>query len=404
MPVPGPDTLFDYRQPDVDYVFDKIAKAESCSLVGIGSAGKSNLLRTLMQDDTLARGKKKYFPENPPQIILAFLNPHKMIHLQRRALEQAGAAWPGYEMMLNSLLRALVEMDTEGLRDNEHCIVELIAKVENYYRNLFGAAAYFGQAGQQLFLPSHPLLVQTGFRHLEESIYAVFDTARQCRQDWRIVFLFDEVEEFIARLPAQFFQSLRGIRDDFKQCLTFVTASRRSLDEIVDDVAQRKPTPQAQQAFRNGMEGFVELFRGFMRYLGLLDKTSAAALLKRLAQRYDQALTEDAQRELLALTGRHAGLLRRSFLRAAAGVSQAGSGEFGEYLLRDPGVQQECQTILGSLSPDERTVLIQLVKGQPMPDRSVLYSLYKKHLITHPDAGEPEIRLPLLAQYLSRLE
>lgn len=151
MPVPGPDTLFDYRQPDVDYVFDKIAKAESCSLVGIGSAGKSTLLRTLMQDDTLARGKKKYFPENPPQIIIAFLNPHKMIHLQRRALEQAGAAWPGYEMMLNALLRALVEMDTEGLGDNEQCIVELIAKVENYYRNLFGAAAYFGQAGQQLF-------------------------------------------------------------------------------------------------------------------------------------------------------------------------------------------------------------------------------------------------------------
>ncbi len=56
------------------------------------------------------------------------------------------------------------------------------------------------------------------------------------------------------------------------------------------------------------------------------------------------------------------------------------------------------------LSPDEQAVLIQVVKGQSTPDRSVLYSLYKKHLITHPDAGEMEIRLPLLAQYLSRLE
>src|SRR5690606_32080045 len=156
-----------------------------------------------------------------------------------------------------------------------------------------------------LLFDAHPVLAQTGIRQLEDAVTEVLRLDRRMR----IVFMFDEFEEFI-NLPAYFFQSLRGVRDDYKQRLMYVTASRFSLPELV---AQHKPDPKDVGI----MEGFVELFHGFTHYISRLDNQSARASIERLERRFNTRLQPDLERGLICTTGKHSGLLRRGFRTAS---------------------------------------------------------------------------------------
>src|SRR5512133_1761259 len=132
---PNPSALpLNYRERDTEYVFRLLFAGESCSLVGVGSVGKSNLLQLLVDE----RIKRQYVGDYAPYTLMVLLDPHKIIHLQDRALQQAGSSWPGYEIMLSRLRRAVTELvDDRGL----------IERIEKLYLNLF---------------KDQPLLVQSG--------------------------------------------------------------------------------------------------------------------------------------------------------------------------------------------------------------------------------------------------
>jgi hypothetical protein len=361
-----------YQQQDVDWVFKMLRSGESCSLIGIGSVGKSNLMHFMTTD----RVKLRYLQNLASMTLMVLLDPHKIVHLEQRALDQAGAAWPGYEILLSRLRRVLTEFEDKNLlppkpTDQDE---DLITMVEGHYLNMFD---------------SQPLLAQAGIRHLEESVYEVLRLGK----DWRIAFLFDEIESFF-HLPPDFFQSLRGLRDEFKQRVMFITSSRAPLDEMV---AERVP-PEGHEM----LESFTELFHGFSRYIGPLERPSAEFMIRRLERRYLLSLGTAGGQTLMTITGNHAGLLRRSFMPFASVSGMVNSVEqLFDHLLKDKGVTQECHVILNSLSPEEQNFMRQIVTGQPVSMKDDLWkSLTNKHLVTPGTRGEPTVRLPVLGGYL----
>jgi hypothetical protein len=377
---PTPDGIFPeyYQHADAEYVFRQLTAGESCSLVGIGSVGKSNLMQFLTRADV----KERYLgPERAPYFLMVLLNPHQMIRPQKQVLDMTGESWPGYEIMLNRLRRTLAVTIYEGAipdgRDERGDVVERVAHRYNY---LFDA---------------HPLFAQTGIRQLEDSITEVLRLDRRMR----IVFLFDEFDEFI-HLPAYFFQSLRGVRDDYKQRVMYLTASRFTLDELT---RRHKPDP-ADLAI---MEGFIELFHGFTHYLSRLDPQSARASLERLKRRYNTQLQPEVERLLLYTTGRHSGLLRRAF-RVTLGIYEFSGTDslFIQLLLQDRGVMQECQSIFDSLSAEEQTLLRAIVHMQAVDEKSdtVKHLVDKKLLAWTRDVpARPVLTIPLLARFIEQI-
>jgi hypothetical protein len=364
-----------FRERDVDWVFKMIQAGESCSLIGIGSVGKSNLMQAL----TTKAVKRRCLSDRAPTTLTVLIDPHKIVHLEQSALGQAGASWPGYEILLSRLRRSLTELEddpgtndllTKSAIDDE----DIITKVEALYINLFD---------------TQPLLAQSGIRHLEESVYEVL----RMKGSWRIAFLFDEIESFL-HLPPEFFQSLRGLRDEFKERVMFVTSSRAPLDELVEE---RMKEPQEHDM----LEGFIELFQGLSRYIDLLDSRTAQLMIRQLERRYALSLGNSAK-TLMDITGCHAGLLRRSFRPFASVTGMITTMEpLFDHLLKDKGVVQECGVIFNSLSPNEQVFMRQVVTGQPVSMKDELWkSLSSKHLVTPGVHGEPTLMLPILGGYL----
>jgi hypothetical protein len=362
-----------FQERDVQWVFDMIRAGESSSLIGIGSVGKSNLMQFLTTD----RVKQRYLQQNQAITTLNILiDPHKLVHLEKLAMEQAGGAWPGYEIMLSRLRRTLAELEDKGIVPPKmpNGGDGIFNRVEEQYANIFR---------------EQPLLAQSGIRHLEESVYEVL----RLGPDWRITFLFDEIESFL-HLPPDFFQSMRGLRDEFKQRVMFVTSSRAPLDELV----QKHVEPEGYDM----MESFTELFHGFIRYIGPLERASADFMVHRLEKRYTINLGTAGAQTLMNITGCHAGLLRRSFRPFSNVIGMGNSFEqLFDHLLKDRGVMQECETMFNSLSPSEQNYMRQIVSGQQVSTKDDAWkSLSNKHLVTTGVNGQPTLTMPILGGYI----
>ena len=100
-----------YQQYDVKYVYSSLRAGQSCSLIGIGSVGKSNLMQHLTRDDVKAHHLSD---KEAPYLLTVYLDPHTLIDVQAGALEAAGKAWAGYELMLSRFIYQLQRAERAG--------------------------------------------------------------------------------------------------------------------------------------------------------------------------------------------------------------------------------------------------------------------------------------------------
>lgn len=177
-----------YRQIEVKKIAEWIEAGQSGSVVGLAGAGKSNLLKFLA---TQPQAISQYFTE-PAQTIVSV--PVDLNNLPAYDISTF------YRLILRSFFEAKNAF-AENLRE----------PISQFYRQ--------NQREQDPFLP------QSGLREL-------FFLLKE--EQVRVVLILDRFDRFCEIATPQMFDTLRGLRDHFKQNLCYIVGLRYEVDYLPD--------------------------------------------------------------------------------------------------------------------------------------------------------------------------
>lgn len=247
-----------FRKHEMSDVMACLNAGDSCAIVGIGSVGKSNLLRFLQRPDV----QRHYLDENL-SFATVFIDVNKML---------SSSAWGLWELMLHELLTEMVNRDIDAATAEQ---------LDNLYR----------QATEPCGRP-------LALRHLDRAVRLVCG-----RLGYRLVFLIDEFDELNHSLPPRAFSALRALRDDNKYHLMFVTAMRANPFRLRTS---------------GTTEAFDELIAPNIVWVGPYSDPDLQVIVERLGKRHDMELDRAAVDHLGLITGGHPGLVRIMFGLLAA--------------------------------------------------------------------------------------
>jgi len=312
----------DFRKEEVSYVMQRWRASDSCSLIGVGSVGKSNLLQHLSNPEV----QTTYMDlANADHFKAIIIDPNMLGPLPK----EGGAdfdqvrCWAGYELMMHRLFMSFFPFD--GMEPEE------VERIYDIYQSL--------QNG------NNPLYAYMGLRHFEMGLDFFI------RRGIRLVFMFDEFEDMLRYLPVKFFQTLRGLRDVNKRYLSYLTFTRAPLPALVNKFG----LPELE------IESFIELFTDGLYYVGPYNPVDGRRMAENLMNRNQKYYSDDAVEFLMWATGRYAGLMRSTFrLMDALGPLDSTSrmnDEIVRILVKRRSIREECTTLWKSLSEIEHYVL-----------------------------------------------
>ncbi len=315
----------DFRKEEVELIMKHIGGATSCSLVGIGSVGKSNLLQHLSDPNVHAH----YLGEAGKKLKTIIIDANMLGPLPADA-DDAMRCWAGYELMMHRLFLAFYPFDM--LSENEG---------NRFYETYLAL-----QNG------TNPLYTYMALRYFEVGLQFFM------RQGYKIAFLFDEFDEMLRVLPIKFYQTLRGIRDANKRNLVYLTFTRSPLPTLIERF----------EISALDIEPFAELFNDNVYYVGPYNDKDARKMLDELASRRQKSYPDAVKEMLLDATGRYAGLLRAGFasLEDLGNLAQIDTTDaLAEALAARNAVRNECKTIWTSLNRSEQYVLKAVARLTP---------------------------------------
>jgi len=351
----GRNQPMEFRQQEVGYVMERWRASESCSLVGVGSVGKSNLLQHLSNETVQSFYMKDVAGGKPFKAII--IDPSMLGPIPNTPTDDniAIRCWAGYELMMHRLFLAFYPFSNLSAED----------------------ARVFYDTYQALQDGTNPLYAYMGLRYFELGLEIFM------KQGTHIVFMFDEFEEMLKQLPVKFFLTLRGLRDANKRSISYLTFTRSPLPQLIKDF----------EIDALAIEPFTELFNDNIVYVGPYNETDARNMVADLIRRNERKYESYAIDFLLWATGRYAGLLRASF-RALDSLSSLDantvmtrSEQLVYELVTKRAVRMECETIWKSLSDEERNMLTEFTGNRPNIDpnkyetQQVFASLQQKQLL-----------------------
>lgn len=337
----------DFRSRVCAEILSTVAKGESCTVIGVGSSGKSNVARHIVDGEVRARalgaaGAKTlgvycnfgdYASSTPQSLQLVLLE----------AIRRA--AFPGGEKPEGAALRAeitrLWEMAT---------VADAALRVFAYLRDAVDLVLNRGGVD-------------------------------------RIFFVLDDFDKALASATPAALNSLRKLRDDFKNRLAYVVVAWKELQFT------RKPTTDYKD--------FYELVCNRVHPVGPYDAADAQRMIDRLASGASGAprVWPAAERDRMVwLSGGHAGILAMVYQAAEQGPVSVLSPDAERKFARRPKVSLACETIWDSLDAQERAGLEGVI-GAAVPGESTAGRLQKKGLLI---ADGPRYRLfsPIFEAYL----
>jgi hypothetical protein len=318
-----------FRAEIVQQVVRLLRAGESCALIGVGSSGKSNIARHLARADV----RQEYFGADADRALVVYLNCKPFAH-------KAPAEF--YLHALDQLLRAL---DAQG-----GPLAEQRAALETLWQ---AAQADPGVRALRSLDQAIGRLVADGAAH--------------------VILALDDCDDLLAYVAPVFFSDLRGLRDNYKVRLVYLTLTRREPAFLRDE------TPEFEELFELlSAPGHTLAVPPYVEADGVL-------MLRRLAARQvpPRTLTDHEARRLYALAGGHAGMLRSLFFAtqfnadlATAAVSADGWTQLADHA----DVEGECRKIWDSLEIEEQEDLGRIVLGQP-PTPEGLRRLERRGLV-----------------------
>jgi hypothetical protein len=315
----------DFRKEEVEYIMKHVAGSTSCSLVGIGSVGKSNLIQHLTDSNV----HEHYLGADAANKLKTIVIDANMLGPLPSDKDDPMRCWAGYELMMHRLFLAFYPFDM--LSDSE--------------------ASRFYETYLALQNGTNPLYTYMALRYFEVGIQFFI------RQGYKIVFMFDEFDEMLKQLPVKFYQTLRGIRDSNKRNLVYITFTRSPLPTLIE----RFEVPMLD------IEPFSELFTDNVYYVGPYNEKDAGKMFTELSSRRQKNYPDNVRQMLLEASGRYAGLLRAGFaaLEELNFTQIATTDALADALAARSAVRTECRTIWTSLNRSEQYVLKAVARLTP---------------------------------------
>jgi DNA-binding winged helix-turn-helix (wHTH) protein len=336
-----PDQSLTFRANEVKAIMDCLRAGDSCSIVGIGSVGKSNLLRFLQREDV----SRQYLGEESAAYLFVYLDLNKLLKPSR---------WGLFELMLHQLLIALT------VRSVDEAALKRIDELH------------------QRATESHTRYV--ALRYLDRAVSIV------CNQlELRLVFLVDEFVGLCRTMSPRGFAALRALRDDYKYHLMYVLATRLELRRLRTEPGE--------------IEALEELVSSPTIWLGPYAEPDTLSTLQQLEARHKLKLDEKSIREALQASGGHPGLLREVYR-----VIRRQPADFSEAIAGDPAVSDECRRIWFSIPPHEQQVMINLAQATPIPPDQdhIVERLVQKGLAKKGHASDYHLFSPLLTAFVQQ--
>ncbi|MCL6510576.1 MAG: hypothetical protein K6U78_07800 [Anaerolineae bacterium] len=333
-----------FRRELIVRVLGVLMAGESCSLVGVGSSGKSNVARHLARREVLAY----HLGEQSAGCLSVLVN---CTHLAEYTLVAL------HTLILDALSRALNDaLPQPG---------EVIAGVVALRDQAIEAAS-----------------AERARINLQEALVASFRSGFE-----RIFILLDDFDRVVQRAPPPVLNSLRPFRDDHKGKLMYVTFTRRELAYLRDEAE---------------FQELYELVATNSIPVGPYSDDDARAMVRQLSEQWGPSRLSPAMVEtLLKWSGNHPGLLRAilTAMRRDPGIRPAAPDDALARLKSHHDVLPECEHIWESLEAEEHAALMTIVR-QGTPTNDELKPLIAKGLIEGPSADGYRIRSPLFAAFV----
>ncbi len=296
-----------FRQELAPHVFKAVAGGWSVAVVGLPGLGLSNLLRFLAEPRVAAH----YLGAEAGQTLLVYVEGERLLDAAGTALfaglsRQVAAAahahgWPRAEQ---AALRRLADAPSAGAL-------------------------------------AHPAAPLAGLVD-----YVCGDLER------RIIFICDELDAPLARLPVGTLRELRALRDAHKYRLTFVAGLRREAAWIA-----------AGRAQEGGAAKFAELFDEHTFPLRPYLPDDARQVIARKTIGWAAPPSDEQQDQLYRITGGHAKLLIASLVYLEPRLHLPWAN-VARGLLAEPGISEISRALWQALAPADQRALWLLAREQ----------------------------------------
>ncbi len=339
------------RWQEVQEIFGFIERLDPCSMIGISNIGKSTLMR-LLCDPAVQRA---HLGSRAEQLALVYIDCNRMLEMSDQGF---------YELILRCVLDQLKDsMPTADMRVGIQRAYEAVVS------------------------PPNPFHVPLSFNQ------AI--TALTTHLQRRLVFLFDEFDAPLAEIEGRVFLNLRALRDQYRDRLTYVTATNCHLSEIRGD---------------EEVEEFTELFVHYRYYLGPLNEADSRNFILTFTEREPVTFDEADIRFILEWAGGHPGLLE-AVCRELGPVTGATKRDalqdriihrqVAERLSSSLNVRAECTKIWRHLTEREQAALLALFNPGQQPDPAGLAALRRKHVLIA-NGDDPRLFSRAFTEYVQR--
>ena len=295
-----------------------LAAGHSVSVTGISNSGKSTLMRSLAG----SIAEQVYQEATGRRATFIYIDCNRAVAISAQAF---------YEVVLRSILERLAGLLTEPMAQ----------RLRNYHESIIQATTAFSASlGFNLALTE--LCEQFG-RH--------------------VCLLIDEFDELYIALDDRALLNLRALRDRFKEQLTYVTATVRSLPEL---------------RHRDIEDEFAEMFTQTTYTMPMLEHAEGEAILDEMRL---TGLTRKRRKQCLELSGGHPGLLVATG-QVLAGLPDGWEGDPAWAVAQEPQPRAECLKIWNQLSEEEQSALLTFAAhGDVRPTTAQLRMLEGRGLV-----------------------
>ena len=319
-----------YRAELCKRILDLAAHGKSCSVIGVSSSGKGNVARHLVRADARAYC--------------------------------LGADSDGLLGVLVDFLH-YTEPDTASFH---RLFLEALKKAAEQADAPAGVAAAKAEF-KKLWEDSTETQSKDRVRvYLQDAIALAF--ARGITQLFFVLDDFDKV--LLMDTPPGAFNSLRGIRDNYKDKLAFVPMLRREIGFVLRGASKNV----------KDYEDFHELVYKPVIAVGACSWADCNRAIDRLEGNSTRKLAQLERDKLIQFAGGHVGLLKTLFVAVEQSKLNLAEPNSQAVLQKRADVASECSKIWDSLEQDEHAALQALVQNQPAKD-AVVFRLAAKDIV-----------------------